>query len=163
MVYNETNEYNNTGENNNLWDNLRNLINQIDELKDDNKDNDELIWIFEQWNRALNDWLYNALNNCDINTLNEIEDRVSKIYSESDSIWISINVKSSLESLLQIITNIRNTREKDYQTLESWEDPDQEEKLEKEYKEIWSIWSMNPDDYNKMQESLGEKKFIKKI
>ena len=57
MVYNETNEYNNTGENNNLWDNLRNLINQIDELKDDNKDNDELIWIFEQWNRALNDWL----------------------------------------------------------------------------------------------------------
>ena len=163
MVYNETNEYNNTGENNNLWDNLRNLINQIDELKDDNKDNDELIWIFEQWNRALNDWLYNALNNCDINTLNEIEDRVSKIYSESDSIWISINVKSSLESLLQIITNIRNTREKDYQTLESWEDPDQEEKLEKEYKEIWSIWSMNPDDYNKMQESLGEKTFIKKI
>ena len=155
MVYNGKDKYDNSDEKNNLWDKLENLINQIDELKDDNKDNDELIWIFEQWSRALDDWLYNELSNCNINILNEIEDKILWIYSESDDLWININAKSSLESLLQIITNIRNTK--------SPEDSDQEEKLEKEYKEIWSIWSMNPDDYNKMQKSLGGKAFIKKL
>lgn len=160
MVYNGKDKYDNSDEKNNLWDKLENLINQIDELKDDNKDNDELIWIFEQWSRALDGWLYNELSNCNINILNEIEDKILWIYSESDDLWININVKSSLESLLQIITNIRNTKEKDAQTRESPKDSDQEEKLDKE---IWSIWSMNPDDYNKMQKSLGGKAFIKKI
>ena len=126
-----------------FWNDIKNLINQIDELKDENKDNDELVWVFEQWSQVLDNWLYNALRNCDIDTLDKIRNEVSRIYNESDSIWLDINVKLSLKSLLDILTNVTN------QIKEPWKDSNEENELEQGYKEIWSIWNMELNDYDK--------------
>ena len=99
-----------------LDNNLKILIKEIDELKDLNKDNDKIEWIFSESNeekiveKALNKWLIDSLNKQHIWNLRILISEVKKI-NEDYNLDLSDNVKKSVGELLKLLTQILSKRD----------------------------------------------------
>lgn len=95
---------------------LKNLIKEIDELKDFNKDNDKIEWIFSEsskWGiieKTLNKWLLDSLNKQDIWVLQILVWKVWSICKESN-LNVSVEIKQSINDLLKLLTKILNQKQ----------------------------------------------------
>lgn len=94
--------------------NLKQLIKEIDEIKDiTTKDDDKIEWVFAEtpeWQvieTSLNKWLLDSLGKQDSSTLNIIYGEIKKI-SENQNLNLSEDVKQSVKNLLQVFTQFIN-------------------------------------------------------
>lgn len=101
--------------------NLKILIKEIDELKDFNKDNDKIEWVFTEssnWEiieKTLNKGLLDSLNKQDIWVLQILVWKVWSIYKESN-LNLSVDTKQSVKNLLKLLTEILNKKQNNQET-----------------------------------------------
>lgn len=99
-----------------LDDNLKNLIKEIDEIKDTtNKDDDKIEWVFAEtpeWQaaeKALNQNLLDSLNKLDAETIQILVSETDKLYNDIN-LQLSDDVKNSLKDLYQLLMQIVNEK-----------------------------------------------------
>ena len=131
----------------NLEDNLKNLITEIEELKDNNWNNDKIEWVLEKnsknpTQKELNKWLKNVLLSTDNSVLQVLIDELTKF---ADKEWVN--------DLLIALKNIQN--EKIVQNEQGNTDDLNKNVAKKE-------WAMEDWDFEAMKKFLWSNMFIEK-
>lgn len=97
--------------------NLQRLMNEINELKDKDKGNDKIEWIFDDGETALNEWLMEALNKVDTKIIQKLLDKVNLFYQDS-TLQVDSEVKGNLHKLWDILLWI--LKQKSLNNIEWW-------------------------------------------
>lgn len=131
-------------------DNLKNLIKQIDEIKDvTSNDDDKIEWVFteiSEWQLeiAFNQWLLDSLNKQEVWTLEILFSELKNII-ENQNLNLSEDVKQSVDNLLNIFSQLLNEKQNLWNTIPESEVANEVTWESKEIEASEESWDLTPE------------------